>query len=354
MEESWRRAKVLNNERAQADINYYLGWIFYALGEQDQSMQYSKRALSQATALKADKLASQLRANIGQSAAASGRYEQAKVFLNDAITEIGRNQGTTVPIERAYGMSCKAFVVADEGDFDYAEELMRDALDSVRKPPQAIEASILNMQSAIFLWQGRWGDAVRNAVQVQRICERFSLPFLSAVSRSVESFGRFSGEQDDGMLDVLRGATQWLEETELRLYYSLNYGWMAEVLAHSSHAAEVPKYAERAIELAERGDRLGAAMAYRALAHVAVVHPNVVSETPDHYFQLAYASGESRNSPHEIAVTQLHDARYCLRQRNFDRASGLLEQAKSAFLGLNMEWHLGEASRLSDRLASLR
>ena len=353
LEESLRRARKRQDARGEAELNYYLGWIHYALGDQPASSNHSQRALHQADVIGAEKLVAQLLANLGQSAAAAGDYSEAHGFLDQAIgMKSSRTKSSAPSVGWAYALSCKAFVVADEGAFDQAHELMESSLSSVQGTAQAIEASILNMHTAIFLWQGRWDDAEINAGIVQRISERFNLPFLFAMSRAIESYAKWMRDGDVGSVETLRQVTSWLESAEMRLYDSMRSAWMAEIFAATGKEREAVTQANLGLERIDRGDRLGGAMSLRALARVAATGRIAGLESTEWYLSRAYEAADARGSPHERAVTQLHHARYLYGISEYDRARSKVSAAIHAFEQMNMTWYEEEAQRLLTKLGA--
>ena len=89
------------------------------------------------------------------------------------------------------------------------------------------------------------------------------------MSRSLGAYARWCRDRDEEAVPTIRQATRWLEESGRGQFISLNYGWLADLLARAGEVADARIHAARALRRARRGDRLGEAMAWRALARLA-------------------------------------------------------------------------------------
>jgi hypothetical protein len=104
------------------------------------------------------------------------------------------------------------------------------------------------------------------------------------------------------------------------------------------------RHAARGILRSRHHDRIGEAMTYRALAVASAAGQG--RKPPEMYIALALQSARARGAAHEVAVTQLCDAEIKLARGERAQAITLLEQAESAFNGMAMTWHLGDARRV--------
>jgi ATP/maltotriose-dependent transcriptional regulator MalT len=101
-----------------------------------------------------------------------------------------------------------------------------------------------------------------------------------------------------------------------------------------------------ALRRGRRQDRIGEAMAYRALARAAA--RSQTRKPAEHYLAMAMRTAEARGARHEIAVTQLCEAEILIAQGDRAKALARLDQAESAFDTMKMNWHLGESHRLRE------
>ena len=78
--------------------------------------------------------------------------------------------------------------------------------------------------------------------------------------------------------------------------------WLAEIMAIQGRVADARFYAARALMRARRGDRLGEAIACRAMARIAA--QGFGPRSADHYLALAEKSATVRQSPRESALNR--------------------------------------------------
>jgi hypothetical protein len=119
-------------------------------------------------------------------------------------------------------------------------------------------------------------------------------------------------------------------------------------MAASGRWQEARRYAARAIRRGRKHDRIGEAMAYRAMARTSAAGQN--RKPARHYLDLAMKTARLRGSSHEMAVTQLCEAEIRLAEADCITAAALLDQAGTAFQALAMPWHFEEVDRLCKSL----
>jgi class 3 adenylate cyclase len=341
LEQTARYANALNDAVGYADAQYWMGWINYALGDQRASIAHYKKALAIAKKLDDAKTATQIMMTLGQSYAAAGDYPQALALLSEAIAikEQHRSPRAAAPVGSAFGKACKAFVLADMGEFDTAIMLIESAVATVQDHNQAIEASILNIYGAILLWRGDWDSAFDIAHRAQRVAERVNGPYVFAMSQAVQSYARWKMVHSTEALEALQQASEWLEQQQMCLFVSLCYGWLADAMAADGNYAQAKKFAFAALQRADASDRLGAAVACRALATVSIYDDDPELLSARDYLDMAMRFAQQRHSAHEIAVTQLQMGLLLMDDGESKKADmeRILAQASSAFGKMGME-----------------
>ena len=145
-------------------------------------------------------------------------------------------------------------------------------------------------------------------------------------------------------LQTIVDATSWLEGRERGLFISLNYGWLAEGMVAVKRWREARRHAAYALTRGRSRDRIGEAMAFRAMARASAAEQN--RKPAEEYLARAMNNALARRSPHEIAVTQLCHAEITLARGQRAQASALLDQAECAFDAMAMAWHLDVIQRL--------
>lgn len=294
-----------------ARAEYWLGYIYYGLGEPVAAIDHWERALEEALAIEDGRLAIQIRAALGQAYAAACDYEKALVLLDEAIEIKKRHRGDRRPsIGLAYPLSCKAFVLGDMGHFEEAYRHFEEALAAISDTRHEVEESVLNQHSAVCLWHGRFEQAMKLAEAGASVAERVRSHYTHAMSRSLAAFARWSMHRDPNAIEIIVEATAWLDASERGQFTSLNHGWLAEAMVESGRFAEGRRYAARALLRARKRDRLGEAMAWRAMARAAARER--WSKPPAYYLSRAMAAGQVRRAPHEIAETRLCEAELAL------------------------------------------
>jgi hypothetical protein len=157
--------------------------------------------------------------------------------------------------------------------------------------------------------------------------------------------------RDPALAHEIAGATLWLEKSARHQFTSLNFGWLAQIMVGLGRYADARRHAARAFQRARKGDRLGEAMAARAMAQAAVQRQGWRS--PSHYMRIAWISAERRSAMHEAAQNLLCEAEIALLEGHTTQAPRLCEEAKKQFVQLDMAHFAARASRLADQLAGM-
>ncbi|TXL80429.1 hypothetical protein FHP25_05220 [Vineibacter terrae] len=344
-----RRAVTLATSRGDAPAiartEYWLGYLTYALGEGRVATRYLASALAYARRANDARLVAQVEATLGEACAATCDYGKSLALLDSSIrAKSQRQKGSRPAVGFAYALACKAAVHGDRGEFEQAQVCFDDALAAVRGTGHEVEGSVLCWRSGVYLWQGCWDEAWRTAVDALRVAERVRSRYLYAQSLSLGGYASWMMQRSAAALQTIVDATSWHRARGRSLFISLNYGWLADGMAASGRWAEGRAYVARTLMRSRGHDRLGEAMAYRAMARASAA--GQARRPPAYYIELARRAASARDSSHEMAATQLCDAEIKLGQGDLTAAIVLLEQAGHAFRGMGMAWHLAETARL--------
>lgn len=338
-------ARELGDAPAIAGTEFWLGNVCYALGESRAAIRHCERALAAAQGAGDERLVAEIRATLGEAAAAACDYDRALGLLKEAIALKRRHRSGTRPaIGLAYTLVCKASVLGDRGQFAQARECFAEALEAVRGTRHAVLGSLYCWQSAVFLWQGRWDDARLAAYEAQRVAEQVRSRYLFAMSRALGAYAGWIATRAPELLQAMLDATQWIEASGRLQYISLCHGWLADALASRGRYADARDRAARALRRGRGRDRLGEAMACRAMARAAA--KGFGRRPARHYLALAMSAARARGSPHEVAATLLCQAEIALGVGDLPQARVLADEAESAFRKMDMAWHLAEVARL--------
>jgi tetratricopeptide (TPR) repeat protein len=302
-ERALERARARGDRTAAARAQYWLAYIYYGLGEPAIAIRYCERALAALRDARDDPLAVQVRATLGQAKAAAGDYQAALTLLDEAIEVKRRHRtGARPPIGFAYSLSCKAFALGDMGRFAEAHECFQEAFAAIGGLRHEVAVSVLNQHAVVCLWETRFEQALRLADEGMRAAHRARSQYSVAMSRSICAFARWAIDRDPDSVSTLVETTSWLEAKRRDQFTSLNYGWLAEMMVALGRSREGCRYAARALRRARKHDRLGEAMALRAMARAAAAHR--WPRPPAYYLDRAVQSAGARGSQHELAAIE--------------------------------------------------
>ena len=144
--------------------NYWINWIWYSVGNQAAAETGTRELLAEVEKGGNEKTAALLQCHLGQILMARRRLGEAESCLAEGLQR--RTQLAMVDdqldLRRIDGMYCYttaqlALVYADIGSFARAHELMRHALDLVRRVGErATEASLLISAAILANYVGDW------------------------------------------------------------------------------------------------------------------------------------------------------------------------------------------------------
>ena len=270
------------------------------MGEARASLQHFEAALKAAEEISELRLMATIPANLGQAHATACHYQSALGLLDQAIAEM--REHPLRPSARptfAYTQSCRGFVHADQGRFDEAYADFDAAMATLDGDDHEMTASVLTMRSAALLWEGRFDDALHYAEEGLSVAERVKARYLFAMARSLAAYARWRMHGDAAEIGTIESATEWLEASASQQFISLNHGWLAETLVAQGRIEAARRHAALAVQRARKGDRLGEAMAWRAMAEAArATHQ---PKRAARYLACAERAAAARQSPHEAA-----------------------------------------------------
>ena len=331
-------ARKFNDENALGHAEYWVGYVYYGLGDFKRATAYLETALERARSLGDASLMKWCGATLGQACAAASQYDRALELLGQAITEKRNQKRITRPaVGYAYSLACQASALGDRGEFDAAQECFQEALHLVEGAGHEVEGSICCWHSGVLLWQGRWQEALDSSLRAQGVAERVKSLYLFAMGRSLGGYASWMLDRRSDALQTILESTAWLEREGKALFISLNYGWLAEIfVANRLHHAG-RQYAARALGRIRSHDRIGGAMAYRAMARAAA--SGRYHKTSDHYLRLAVANAALRQSPHEAVSNEMCAAEILSRAGDMEPAREHYDRALALSSKHGLAWH---------------
>ena len=343
-------AAGLNDMPTLARAEYWLTYIAYARGEAAFAIRHGQHALELAEADGDVRLAAQVRATLGQALAAAADYPRALPMLERAV-DVKRRQvqrGSGLAVGSAYSLATKALVLADQGDFDAAQDCFDLALDMVQGTGHQIESSVLGWLTTVLLWRGRWSEAIDSSARSSAIAASCKSTHLYAMHLAQSAYAQWVLTRRAESLLALQDATAWVEAQRGKLVISLNHGWLADALVTAGQIPQARTQVAKALWRGRALDRVGEAMACRAMARAAAS----TGDWPRAQRSLALArrAAVARTSAHEQAGNDFCEAEVRVLQGRRGEARALLDQASLAFERMGMRWHLGRARLLDESL----
>ena len=343
---------------AMARAEYWMGYICYAKGLAPAAKLHCEASLELATQVGDERLAAQVRATLAQVLTSACEYARAAELFEVSLNSKRQQSkpGSSVAIGSAFALACKGCLLGDQGLFPQADECFSEALALLGDSQHSVGSSVRGWIAAVYMWQGRWEDAVVVARHSQGIAQHTRSRQLLAMSRALAGYADWVLTARVESLQSVREATTWIEDRNGTYLTSLNYGWLVDGNLAQGHTEEARRYASRLFRRARQHDRIGEAMGCRALALAAVggaAHGAARAgqgggdfECAGHYMALAAKSATARNSAHEHAANQLCHARIEILRGNHHTAAALLDSACEGFERMQMHWHLRQATQL--------
>jgi class 3 adenylate cyclase/tetratricopeptide (TPR) repeat protein len=343
-------ARQSGEPAAIARAEYWLAYICYAKGRGREASRHCQVALEVAGSLGDERLMAQLLATRGQISASLARYEESIPLLDTAIDRKrarGR-PGSGVAVGSVFALAIKGSALGDQGRFDLAEECFAEMMRLLEGSTHQIVSSVRNWIGVVYLWQGRWADALAVVEESMQVAQNVRSHLLLAFGKAVWGYAqwRLGGTVAAGL--AVRDATQWVETRGGALGASLHYGWLLDIGEGRGADEQRRRNAALLMQRAREHDLLGVAMGARALARAAAKARDRAAT--ERYFVLAERAAERRRSPHEQAVNQLCLAEIRLLQERPREALAPLDAACRTFSALSMGWHLDQGERLRARL----
>jgi class 3 adenylate cyclase/tetratricopeptide (TPR) repeat protein len=338
-------ARSLGEASAITRAHYWLGYMCYGFGRFRDGEYHARQALTLARESGDLRLAAQIEASLGQILAATCQYDQSITILDKAVSAKQQRSrpGGGIAIGSAYALSCKASVLADRGEFGDAQVCLGEAMALLGESTHPVANSVRNWVAVSLVWQGRWEEAERVAAESARIAENTQALLLLVVCRAAAGFARWARTGNAAGLQQLRDAVQWNEARGGQFYTSLYYGWLVEACAAEGDIVSARRYTARVLRRAREGERLGEAVASRAMAQIAAARDDFAAS--QRWLRRADKSAELRGSPREAALNQIVRGEILARQGHAEAACRTMAEAAAQLNALGMHWHAAQATR---------
>ena len=350
----FHRALALATERhdknGMAEAQYWLAYVHYALGEVVKASRHCERALEASERLGRPGFLAQVKATLAQTYSAKCDYDRALPIYGEAIqAQRPFKTEPRVASAFAYSLGTKALVLGDQGRFHEAHECLDEADEAVDGTGHQVEVSTASMRGVVSLWQGRWEAALANARKTIDVAGRIGSVYMIAMGLSIAGYARWNLDIEHGAEELER-ATRWLAANDAALWTSLQFGWATDIMVALGRFQDARHYAARALSRVRKGERVGEAMAFCALARMPEASHG--RWPPNACFARAQSSAEARDSDRERAVIALNLAEFRASHGMREVAAELLRTCDAEFRRMEMRSFAARARHLERGLSA--
>ena len=287
-------AKRREDTRLLANAHYWVGAVYYGMGQPTRAIEYYQEAVALAEQAGHERLKSELKRTIAQAHATAGNYDVATKLLHEALNGYETLAPTSeLAPATAYTLGALAMLSGDQGDFSQSGEYFSQARRLVAEHPTLI--NVISKEAAVHIWRGDWQSAQKVSQDVSRLAERMNNTYIFGTSRVTQAFSTWCADQDPKAKDDLVAGVAQLERSGHGQFLSLFYAWVAYVSYATAEISNLRTYAAKCIYQSRIGDHSGLALAYRSLALG-------IEGKSDDYLARADAAAHKINSDRERAL----------------------------------------------------
>ena len=328
---------------------YWQGSILYGVGLGKQSVGHLSKGVALAQSIGDRRHIYLNKVKLAQSLSSSGQYDKAKPLFMEMLPEIRASNGRNDPEISAYALASFAFLHADQGEFACADTLFQDAREKLHDDGKAMNASFLSFQAASRLWQGRWDEAKHLIEQAFAVSERSRARHQNLMGHAKLAYVQWQQDQNPkAALRLEQSAAQFLASGNSHQRASMVIGWTIDVLADRGEREKARGFAWQMIQrIRVAGDRLGEAMAWRALARMELAAG--AYDRADHYLGLAAIAATRRLSRREAAHNLLCKSKLLMAKGQHEDAGLMRTQAAAEFSSMFMPHFEAEANHPASR-----
>jgi class 3 adenylate cyclase/tetratricopeptide (TPR) repeat protein len=323
------QARALAEPENLARSLYWQAYLSYVFGQPRRAVQFAREALVQANSLANLRLAAQIEATLSQALAGAARYAEALTWMDRAVQakQAQAQRSGSLAIGSAFTLATQASILADQGDFPGANAAFSQAHALIAgHPTHPVANSVRNWEMVAFAWQGRWDDALHVVRETTTLAERTRALLPLAIARAAGGYARWRLNRDPTAAVELAQAVRWMEARRVLFFTTIYYGWLVEICVAQGEAEEARRWMGRLLQRSRAGERLGEAVAWRAMAAAALAQGDIARALLR--LRHAEAAARRRGSAREQALNALLRADVLAAQSRADEAQAERAQAE--------------------------
>jgi tetratricopeptide (TPR) repeat protein len=342
-------AREIGHDRAVVRALYWMGWQQYTLGDQVSAIELLEQCVEEASAQNDVRLEAQAHANLGYCHAAGRNLEQALRRLQRAADL--QQQSSRRFWGDGYSLAYQGLIHGDLGAFEQAYEFLDAAeAEALEQNDLPLLGSILTQLGIVESWQGEWAKSLATGRRLEIVSRRVQGFYMMEMSKTVQGYASSYlaadlGE-DPASMALMETAIERLEELSLRLSMSWNAACFAEALAIRGHSERAIRVARRSLDRLGVGDRMGDAMAHRALAIASIRRPRPDPDAATEHLSRADQAANRAGVEREKAITDYWRAELWRDLGDTLGARAACEPALPVFERMGMAWHLDRTTAL--------
>lgn len=328
-------ARQTGNGEAIMLAEYWLGAVLYGLGDASGSIRHLELARATLPPGGRPGFEAQLLGNLGQSHAIASNYSIARDLLSQSIAvKSAARTGDAPASATAYSLASRAYIDAVRGYFPAAFDGFDAAIAALRGSFHPVISSIQGLRALSHLLEADNQSCLRCIREAIEVSLNSRARYLAISCRAVEDYANWQISGELRHVEALETRVDWLTNSSSRQRISNKHGWLAEIYSTLSRPAEAEAQFEAACHRADEGDRLGEAVACRAMARLSAAGQAPLA--PQFYLDRAWRSAELRDSPREQFETDLCAAEVHRAMGQVDLAQLAHDRAVSGFHSLGM------------------
>jgi class 3 adenylate cyclase/tetratricopeptide (TPR) repeat protein len=315
---------------------YWIGAIAYGVGLGKRSVAALREAESLATVSGNHRHIEQIQIKLAQSLFASGDYLAARAQFEQVLPAIRQGGGNIDQEAAAYGLSCYGFMHADLGEFGAAEALFAETEAILRNRALPMTASSMGYRAATSLWRRDWQQAIVQAELAAAASKRHRTRNQQMMNSAKIAYARWQLDPAIDPVMVLENVATWLlAPGNSQQRASMVIGWLIEALVSHGEAKRARAWMLGIFgRIRIGGDRLGEAMAWRAMTDLAIGEGDL--HRAARALGKAEAAAQRRLSRRETAHNKLCEARLRRHQGREEEAIASETEAVQAFASMGV------------------